>query len=144
MTLNDFKSIEGDKQFGINSLPVRLGEKLAAKVSCFTMIAPQTIVTFLLFSWQSNLLGFSLVTLIVLQLVLMSYFLKNPRQRALTYSAFGVPLLVTGMMVAASALRFVNVAKGIRFMTNHQSQGLSWFQIFRLGIVQLGIGGMVV
>ena len=29
-------------------------------------------------------------------------------------------------------------------MTNHQSQGLSWFQIFRLGIVQLGIGGMVV
>ena len=32
MTLNDFKSIEGDKQFGVNSLPVKLGEKLAAKV----------------------------------------------------------------------------------------------------------------
>ena len=40
--------------------------------------------------------------------ILMSYFLKNPRQRALKYSAFGVPLLVTGMMVAASALRFVS------------------------------------
>ena len=112
MTLNDFKSIEGDKQFGINSLPVKLGEKLAAKVSCLTMIAPQIIVTFLLFSWQSNLLGLSLVALIILQLVLMSYFLKNPGQKALTYSAFGVPLLVTGMMVAASALRFVNVSEG--------------------------------
>ena len=112
MTLNDFKSIEGDKQFGVNSLPVKLGEKLAAKVSCFTMLAPQIIVTILLFSWQTNLLGLSLVALIILQLILMSYFLKNPRQRALKYSAFGVPLLVTGMMVAASALRFVNVSEG--------------------------------
>ena len=112
MTLNDFKSIEGDKQFGVNSLPVKLGEELAAKVSCLTMLAPQIIVAFLLFSWQTNLLGLSLVALIILQLVLMSYFLKNPRQRALKYSAFGVPLLVTGMMVAASALRFVNVSEG--------------------------------
>ena len=112
MTLNDFKSIEGDKQFGVNSLPVKLGEGLAAKVSCLTMLTPQIIVTILLFSWQTNLLGLSLVALIILQLVLMSYFLKNPRQRALKYSAFGVPLLVTGMMVAASALRFVNVSEG--------------------------------
>ena len=112
MTLNDFKSIEGDKQFGVNSLPVKLGAQLAAKVSCLTMLAPQIIVAFLLFSWQTNLLGLSLVALIILQLVLMSYFLKNPRQRALKYSAFGVPLLVTGMMVAASALRFVNVSEG--------------------------------
>ncbi|MEL0215148.1 MAG: hypothetical protein VW948_05155 [Burkholderiaceae bacterium] len=29
-------------------------------------------------------------------------------------------------------------------MTKYQNQQLSWFQIFRLGIVQLGIGGMVV
>ena len=112
MTLNDFKSIEGDKQFGVNSLPVKLGEKLAAKVSCLTMLAPQITVTLLLFSWQTNLLGLSLVALIILQLVLMSYFLKNPRQRALKYSAFGVPLLVMGMMVAASALRFVNLSEG--------------------------------
>jgi chlorophyll synthase len=112
MTLNDFKSIEGDKQFGVNSLPVKLGEKLAAKVSCLTMLVPQIIVAFLLFSWHANLLGLSLVALIILQLVLMSYFLKNPRQRALKYSAFGVPLLVTGMMVAASALRFINVSDG--------------------------------
>ena len=116
MTLNDFKSIEGDKQFGVNSLPVKLGEELAAKVSCLTMLVPQIIVTFLLFSWQTNLLGISLVALIIVQLVLMSYFLKNPRQRALKYSAFGVPLLVMGMMVAASALRFVNLSEGYPFL----------------------------
>ena len=56
------------------------------------------------------------MALIMLQLVLMSYFLKNPRQRALTYSAFGVPLLVTGMMVSASALRFINVSEGNSFV----------------------------
>ena len=33
MTLNDFKSIEGDKQFGVNSLPVKLGEKLLQKLA---------------------------------------------------------------------------------------------------------------
>jgi len=116
MTLNDFKSIEGDKQFGINSLPVKLGEELAAKVSCVTMLTPQIAVAFLLFSWHANLLGFSLIALIIFQLVLMSYFLKNPRQRALTYSALGVPLLVTGMMVSASALRFINISEGNSFI----------------------------
>ena len=69
--------------------------------------------------WAVNiqsLIGFSLIALITLQLVLMTYFLKKPRQRALTYSAFGVPLLVTGMMVSASALRFVNVSEGNSFI----------------------------
>jgi len=112
MTLNDFKSIDGDKQFGINSLPVKLGEHFAAKVACFTMLAPQLIVTLLLFSWETNLLALSLVVLIALQIILMRYFLKKPRERALAYSAFGVPLLVAGMMIAASALRFLSVSKG--------------------------------
>jgi chlorophyll synthase len=35
----------------------------------------------------------------------MQYFVANPIERALKLSAFGVPLLVTGMMVAAFALR---------------------------------------
>ena len=31
MTLNDFKALEGDRQMGVNSLPVTLGPERAAK-----------------------------------------------------------------------------------------------------------------
>ena len=55
MTLNDFKSIEGDKKMGINSLPVKLGVKKAAQSACFTMLAPQIIVVALLLSWNTYL-----------------------------------------------------------------------------------------
>jgi 4-hydroxybenzoate polyprenyltransferase len=35
MTLNDFKSVEGDRRMGIGSLPVRLGDRsMAGRVAC--------------------------------------------------------------------------------------------------------------
>jgi chlorophyll synthase len=40
MTLNDFKSIEGDRQMGIGSLPVRLGVSGAALTACAMMLPP--------------------------------------------------------------------------------------------------------
>ena len=40
-----------------------------------------------------------------LQGLLMAHFLKQPSERALMYSGFGVPLFVSGMMVSAFALR---------------------------------------
>ena len=33
MTLNDFKSVEGDRRFGVGSLPVRLGLRVAKGLS---------------------------------------------------------------------------------------------------------------
>jgi len=41
------------------------------------------------------------------QVLLMRHFLAQPRERALMYSGFGVPLFVAGMMVSAFALRQV-------------------------------------
>ena len=40
MTLNDFKSVEGDRAVGIRSLPAMLGEAAAAKLACVIMILP--------------------------------------------------------------------------------------------------------
>ena len=40
MTLNDFKALEGDKQTGINSLPVKFGPDKAAKIACWVMTTP--------------------------------------------------------------------------------------------------------
>ncbi|MFX4443184.1 UbiA family prenyltransferase, partial [Acinetobacter baumannii] len=52
MTLNDFKSIDGDRRMGIGSLPVRLGVDGAARAACITMAAPQALVVLALVAWD--------------------------------------------------------------------------------------------
>jgi chlorophyll synthase len=108
MTLNDFKSIEGDKKMGIFSLPVKLGVNGAAKSSCVTMLVPQVFVVFLLFSWDSYIHASIIIFLIIIQIFLMKLFLLNPLEKAIFYSAVGVPLFVSGMMVSAFALRSIS------------------------------------
>jgi chlorophyll synthase len=44
MTLNDFKATEGDRQLGINSLPVTLGSDRAARLACWIMGVPQGVI----------------------------------------------------------------------------------------------------
>ena len=105
MTLNDFKSVEGDRQMGVGSLPVRLGIQPAARAACWTMALPQLAVVLLLVHWQRPVQALLISGLIGLQLVLMDRFLQDPSKRALEYSGFGVPLFVAGMMVSAFALR---------------------------------------
>ena len=105
MTLNDFKSVEGDRQMGIASLPVQLGVNGAARTACWVMLVPQLCVTGMLLLWQQPLHALAVGGLISLQLVLMRRFLQQPTERAIWYSAFGVPLFVIGMMVSAFALR---------------------------------------
>ena len=105
MTLNDFKSVEGDRQLGIGSLPVRLGMQAAARTACWVMTVPQLCVLVLLLLWQRPVHAAGVAVLLVLQGVLMRRFLADPRGRAVWYSGFGVPLFVIGMMVSALALR---------------------------------------
>lgn len=105
MTLNDFKSVEGDRQMGIQSLPVQLGEQRAARVACWTMAISQVGVVLLLVSWGRPAHAAGVVGLLAAQGLLMTRFLADVRGRALWYSGFGVPLFVAGMMVSAFALR---------------------------------------
>jgi chlorophyll/bacteriochlorophyll a synthase len=105
MTLNDFKSIKGDEQMGIRSLPVQLGPRRAAVVACITMGVPQIAVIAILAVWGMPWHAVAVAALLVLQGVLMAYFMRSPIDRALFYSGFGVPLFVAGMMVSAFALR---------------------------------------
>jgi chlorophyll synthase len=112
MTLNDFKSVRGDREMGIGSLPVRLGVPGAAQVACAVMVAPQIVVIACLAHWQQPGHAVSVAGLLVLQLVLMERFLDQPSERALWYSGFGVPLFVAGMMVSAFALRASVVQHG--------------------------------
>lgn len=105
MTLNDFKSMRGDAQMGVRSLPVQLGPRRAAFTACMVMAFPQMAVVVLLGFWQMPLHSTAVFALLIGQGLLMAWFLKKPIERALYYSGFGVPLFVIGMMVSAFALR---------------------------------------
>ena len=105
MTLNDFKSVTGDRQTGIASLPVQLGEQNAARAACVIMAVPQLLVVLLLIAWHRPGHAIAVALLLLLQGLLMDRFLENPALRAAWYSGTGVTLYVIGMLVSAFALR---------------------------------------
>lgn len=106
MTLNDFKSVAGDRRFGVRSLPVQLGARGAAWTACAVMLAPQVGVVGLLVVWGATVAALGIAALVVVQLALMARFLRSVTPRsALMYSAFGVPFYVLGMMAAAAGVR---------------------------------------
>jgi chlorophyll synthase len=104
MTLNDFKSIEGDRQSGIKSLPAMLGAERAASLACVVMLAPQTLVILAMLMWHHPVTAVAVTFLTVVQIFLMVELLDRPRERAIWYNATGTTLYVMGMLVCAFAL----------------------------------------
>jgi len=105
MTLNDFKSIAGDRRTGIASLPVQLGVNGAARLACAVMAIAQVAAIVLLAIWNRGAYAAAIAVLLAMQVALMSRFLKNPVERAVWYSGLGVTLYVIGMLVSAFAVR---------------------------------------
>jgi len=107
MVLNDFKSIEGDRQLGIASLPVQLGPERAARVACWFMLVPQAVVVGLLIQWELYWAAPLIVVLMAAQALCIPRLLRDPRGQAPWYNATGVGLSVMGMMVCAVAVRWL-------------------------------------
>ncbi len=105
MTLNDYKAIEGDRQMGIRSLPAALGPQRAAQVASAVMVLAQIAVIALLVLWGLAAYAAGVGLLLAVQIPMLARFLAAPTERALWYSALGVPLFVSGMMVTAFGLR---------------------------------------
>jgi len=105
MTLNDFKSVEGDKQTGVNSLPVLLGVDRAATLACWVMALPQAIVIVFLLRWGHPYHACVIVLLLAAQAILMQRFVGEPRRLAPWYNGTGTTLYVAGMLFSAFALR---------------------------------------
>lgn len=108
MTLNDFKAIEGDTELGVATLPVQLGARNAAIVASGVMAVSQAAIVALLFYWgviwAVAIVGISLA----IQLTCMTRLISNPIKYAVWYSAIGVGLYVSGMMVTAIALKNID------------------------------------
>ena len=105
MTLNDFKALKGDRQTGINSLPVQFGANKAAKIACWVMTIPQLLVVILMSSWGALQPAVFIGCLVLGQVLAMRKLLKDPQKFAPWYNATGVLMFVLGMMVCAFGLR---------------------------------------
>ncbi len=104
MTLNDFKSIEGDREMGVRSIPAQMGAPAAARLACVVMIVPQLAVVAIL-AWLGLTIHAGIIALgIIVQIALMGRFLQQPRELAPWYNATGTLAYVLGMLVAAFAL----------------------------------------
>jgi len=104
MTLNDFKSIEGDRAMGLDTLPATLGPDRAARIACIVMALPQVLAIALLFGWGMAWHAGVVALLLALQVHLMGKLLADPRGRAPWYNATGTTLYVLGMLASALAL----------------------------------------
>jgi chlorophyll/bacteriochlorophyll a synthase len=107
MTLNDFKSIDGDRRLGVRTLPVQLGVRRAVRLSCVVMAAPQVVVVALLLLWGRPIFAALVAALLISQLALMPRLIANPQKWAAPYNATGTSLYVLGMLSSAFALRSI-------------------------------------
>ena len=105
MTLNDFKAIDGDRQTGLASLPVTLGPKKAARIACWIMAVPQVAVVVALLSWGKPIHALGVGAMLAIQLAAMRVLLRDPEGKAAWYQGTGILFYISGMMIAATALR---------------------------------------
>ena len=110
MTLNDFKSVEGDRRMGVGSLPVKLGVDRAAQLACWVMAVPQVAVIGSLLAWDRPGHAAVVGLLLLTQCLLMKRLLRSPREQAPWYNATGTTLYVLGMLVTAFAIRSIPLA----------------------------------
>ncbi|MEO1637951.1 MAG: chlorophyll synthase ChlG [Pseudomonadota bacterium] len=109
MTLNDFKAIEGDRKMGLRSLPVVLGPENAALVACWVMAVPQVVVILLLLALGQPIAGLGVTMMLGVQLGAMRVLMQDPEGRTPWYQGMGILFYISGMMIAAIALRGVGV-----------------------------------
>jgi chlorophyll/bacteriochlorophyll a synthase len=105
MTLNDFKSVEGDRRTGIGSLPVLLGVDRAARAARLFLALPQVAVVAVLIAWGKPLQAGVVALLLLAQGFLMVKMLRRPRESAPHYNATATTFYVLGMLTAACAVQ---------------------------------------
>lgn len=110
MTLNDFKSIDGDRVSGVRSIPARMGARPSAVLACYVMAGSQFAVIACLLVWGLFIAAGIVTALLIIQAFLMRRLIAKPKERAAWYNATGTTLYVWGMMVCAVGLANAPVA----------------------------------
>lgn len=103
--VNDFKSVEGDRTMGLNSLPVMFGVQRAALISAVAIDVFQFGIAAYLVYRGENLYATILALLVIPQITFQDmYYLRDPLKNDVKYQASAQPFLVIGMLVAGIAM----------------------------------------
>jgi chlorophyll synthase len=106
MTLNDFKSIEGDRRLGLRSIPAMLGIQ-GALVQAFVFIDVfQVLAIAYVFAHRAWIAGAVMLLLFLVQLPMQRKMSAEPARLAPWYCASAIPPFVWGMLAAALAVRY--------------------------------------
>ena len=106
MTLNDFKSLAGDRQLGLRSIPVMLGPR-AALLQATTFINIFQMLAFVYVAWEGMWIAAAVMSLLLLvQLPMQRKLAKDPARLAPWYCAAAIPPFCWSMLAGALALRF--------------------------------------
>ncbi len=103
--INDFKSVEGDKELGLQSLPVAFGIRNASFISAGMIDVFQLVMVIVLIVIGQHLASVVLVLLIIPQITFQDiWLLRNPLKFDVKYQASAQPFLILGMLVTALAI----------------------------------------
>jgi chlorophyll synthase len=103
--VNDFKSIEGDRKLGLQSLPVAFGVDTAKYLTVGLIDATQLAVAAYLFYIGETTYGLVLLGLIAPQVFFqLKFFLPDPIANDVKYQAAAQPFLVFGILDTALAV----------------------------------------
>ena len=103
--INDFKSVEGDKSLGLESLPVVFGIKNASRISAGMIDIFQLAMVLVLIAIGQHFASVILVLLIVPQITFQDmWLLRDPLSFDVKYQASAQPFLILGMLVTALAI----------------------------------------
>ncbi|ACF15055.1 bacteriochlorophyll/chlorophyll synthetase [Chloroherpeton thalassium ATCC 35110] len=104
MTINDFKSTEGDTRVGIRTLPVVYGERKAAIMASVMIDIGQVIAAAYMVFLGEWINGVIIIAFIIPQIVLQRQLIESPATRDVWYNAIAQNFLVAGMLVCALAI----------------------------------------
>jgi chlorophyll synthase len=103
--VNDFKSVEGDRALGLQSLPVAFGIEKASWISAAMIDLFQLAMVAVLVAIGQHFAAVLLVLLIVPQITFQDiWLLRDPVAFDVKYQASAQPFLVLGMLVTALAI----------------------------------------
>jgi len=103
--VNDFKSVEGDRSLGLQSLPVVFGIERASWISAAMIDGFQLAMVAVLIAIGQHFAAVILVLLIVPQITFQDiWLLRDPIAFDVKYQASAQPFLVLGMLVTAIAI----------------------------------------
>lgn len=102
--VNDFKSVDGDRATGMQSLPVMFGIDTAKWITVGTIDIFQFLVAAILYGVGEKWYAAAIVALVAPQIYLQfTTFLKDPVENDVKYQAAAQPFLVLGILVAGLA-----------------------------------------